>query len=54
MSKMSKLLAAYRADPVIENARKLAVYALKHPFAECMLTIDDHAFVVLAKRDAGM
>lgn len=50
---MTKLLKAYRANPTIENARKLAAYACKHPFAECMLDLGDHATVAQAKAQAA-
>ena len=35
---MNKLLAAYAANPTIENARKLYKYDNKHPMASAMLT----------------
>ena len=38
---MQKLIAAYRANPTLENARKLRAYEMKHTMAVCMLPICD-------------
>lgn len=38
---MNKLLAAYRANPTLQNAQKLEQYDAKHPMAACLLTPED-------------
>jgi hypothetical protein len=50
---MQKLVEKFCKAPTLENARKLAAYAVKHPMAECMLSLEQHAAVVQAKGIAG-
>lgn len=38
---MTKLIAAYRNDPSIKNARKLERYERAHPMAVCLLSKED-------------
>jgi hypothetical protein len=38
---MTKLLAAYRANPSLANAQKVRAYERKHPFALTLLSRDD-------------
>lgn len=38
---MSKLLAAYRANPTHKNAQKVRAYERSHPMAVCMLSQED-------------
>lgn len=42
---MLKILKAYVASPTLANATKLRDYARRHPFAECLLTNDQHGIV---------
>lgn len=38
---MTKLLAAYRANPTFANARKVRAYERSHPMALVLLTRED-------------
>ena len=42
---MEKLLAKYRSEPSVKNLEKLKSYYVKHPFAGCLLSIEDQSFV---------
>lgn len=39
---MHKLLAAYRDERSLQNAKKLRAYVRKHPMARCLLTPADN------------
>ena len=42
---MQKLIANYRSEPSEKNALKIKAYYAKHPFAGCLLSIEDQALV---------
>jgi hypothetical protein len=44
-TKMQKLIDRYRSEPTEKNALKLKAYYIKHPFAGCLLSIEDQALV---------
>jgi hypothetical protein len=46
---MSKLLAAYLANPSAKNAQKLVAYDRKHPMAACMLNPLETALLAQAR-----
>lgn len=50
---MTKLLKAYLNQPTLKNALKLRAYALKHPFALCLLPQFDSDLLTDALRHAA-
>jgi len=42
---MKKLLDAYKANPTLENARRVYRHEWKHPFASMMLELEDQALL---------
>jgi hypothetical protein len=42
---MQKLINAYKADPSLDNARRLYRHDWKHAFASIMLSLDDQALL---------
>lgn len=38
---MSKLIAAYKANPTLKNAKAVHAYGMKHPFSACFLTNEE-------------
>lgn len=42
---MKKLIEAFKKNPTIGNAGKVAMYNRKHPFAVLMVNADDHAVI---------
>ena len=47
---MSKLIARFAADPTAANARRLALYCRKHPFASLLATREEVAVLECALR----
>jgi hypothetical protein len=47
---MNKVLDAYKTTNSLANARRLAAYARKHPFAVCLLTQVDSDLLTEALR----
>ena len=47
---MKKLIYAYRANPIIANAMRIAIYSRRHPMAACLLTQEDAAVLEQARR----
>lgn len=43
---MTKLIAAYLADPSIKNAKKIRAYSYAHGFAACFLSDADRGVVL--------
>lgn len=42
---MQKLVDAYKANPTLENARRIYKHDWKHAFASIMLSLDDQALI---------
>jgi hypothetical protein len=45
---MQKLITAWKANPTIQNAEKIAVYNRKHPMAIILLTSSDQTLIASA------
>ena len=52
---MQKLINAYKADPSLENAKRLFRHDLKHAFSSIMLSLDDQALLqqAIARHNKG-
>jgi hypothetical protein len=52
---MSKLIAAYQANPSLANAKRVFMYDWKHAFASIMLNADDARLlqVIIARHNLG-
>ena len=52
---MSKLIAAYQANPSLANAKRVFMYDWKHAFASIMLTTDEQALLkqIIARHNKG-
>lgn len=42
---MSKLLAAFQANPTRDNAKRIAKHCHKHPFAALLISSEEHAIL---------
>ena len=42
---MQKLVDAYKANPTLDNARRIYRHDLKHAFASIVLCLDDQALI---------
>ena len=42
---MKKLLDAYKANPTLDNARRIYRHDFKHAFASIVLGLDDQALI---------
>ena len=49
---MTKILAAYRANPTLANARKAVAYGRKHPFVLCFMDAQDISTLADAENHA--
>jgi hypothetical protein len=52
---MSKLIAAYQANPTLANAKRVFMYDWKHSFASIMLDLEDQALLqqIIARHNKG-
>jgi hypothetical protein len=52
---MKKLLDAYKANPTLENAKRVYRHDFKHAFASIMLGLDDQALLqqIIARHNKG-
>ena len=52
---MSKLIAAYQANPSLANAKRVFLYDWKHSFASIMLSLEDQALLqqIIARHNKG-
>ena len=42
---MQKLIDAYKANPTLDNARRIYRHDFKHAFASIMLSLEDQALI---------
>lgn len=42
---MIKLLNKWRTSPTLKNAKTVRTYALQHPMAACLLTVNDQRLI---------
>jgi hypothetical protein len=42
---MQKLIQRFRANPTVENAKRLLTYNYNHPFASLLLSQEDQAVI---------
>jgi hypothetical protein len=52
---MQKLINAYKANPTLENAKRVFMYEWQHTFASIMLSLDDQALLqqIIARHNKG-
>ena len=50
---MSKLLAAYKSSPTLQNAKRVRAYDRAHMMASCLLTLEESNLLAEAIRQAS-